>query len=183
LKWYIKINQRAPIQPPTRQSVNQLFDLLKKDDHGTTSDDKDKNNNNNIQIRADGDSITIDEFGNFCRGLWRRALVRVLVHQLVTFVGAPLLANYVVAKSSQHAHFVTTLQTLCQTLLPARIYPKVATKTFARMALIVLFCVTLGNFVMSRVNEVQSWWLRYQENRKKHAREKVKSLHGNDAHN
>ena len=148
LKWYIKINQRAPIQPPSRQTVNQLFDLL-------MDSDKDKNC-----------SISMDEFGNFCAVLWRRALVRVVIHKLVTFVGAPLLAEYIVTKSSQQTNVVATLQSLCQKLVPARFYPKVATKAFGRTALIILFCVTLGNFVMGRVNDVQAFWLHYQERRK-----------------
>jgi hypothetical protein len=153
LKWYIKINQRAPIPPPTRQTVYQVFDLMRDD----SSNSRRKNH----------DLISIDEFASFTTELWRRALVRVVAHKLVTVVGAPLLAAWIVKKISQHATIVSTLHTLCKKLVPDRFLPTVATKAFGRTFLTILFCISLGNFVMSRVNEVQAFYLHYQEQRKK----------------
>jgi hypothetical protein len=51
--------------------------------------------------------------------------------------------------------------------VPDRFLSTVTTKAFGRTVLVILFCITLGNFVMSRVNEVQAFWLHYQYRERK----------------
>jgi hypothetical protein len=171
LKWYIKINRRAHIPPPSRQTVNQLFDLIRIYSNNKSTNHY-SNNNHNHNNNSHAHKISLDEFGAFATILWRRALIRIVAHKLVTIVGAPLLANWIVAKLSQHATIVARLQRLCKALVPHQFIPAVATKAFCRTVLIILFCVTLGNFVMSRVNEVLALLLHCQETRKKALQER-----------
>jgi hypothetical protein len=133
LKMYVFINRQAPIPPPSRGKVLQLY--LDADKSHTTV-------------------LSREEFGGIAHTLARRALSRLIAHKLVTIIGAPLLAEYLV-------HTLATkhwLQRMAEAIVPIRfherILPVITSKAFCRSVLIVLLVATLGNIVMSTVNMI-----------------------------
>lgn len=127
LKLYVQLNREAPIPPPSRESIAQIF--------ATT----DVNSDNRISRQ---------EFNKLASILGRRALTRLVAHRVVTLTGAPLLAAVVVAKLRGRAW----LTRMAQTVVPARLWPVIGSASFWRTALVVVFVATLGNIVLDCVN-------------------------------
>jgi len=71
LKFYILINRRAPIKPPSKEVILQLFNAYDKDVSG---------------------KLTKKEFCGFCSNLVGRAAVRIAGFNAVRYAVAPLLA-------------------------------------------------------------------------------------------
>jgi hypothetical protein len=132
LKFYIKLNQQAPIPPPTRDKVILLF--LQADDSHTYSLDR-------------------EEYASLLRKLLRRALFRLAVQKVVTLVGAPLLSEFIVRKL---AHKEEVVKNLARWIVPGRFHekviPVVTSQGFHRALWITILVATLGNFCLKSVN-------------------------------
>ena len=131
LKFYITINQQAPIPPPSKKRVLQLF--LNAD-----------NSHNNRLNR--------EEFKGLVNILASRAVARLTAHKLVTLVGAPLMAEYVLRTFTG----VSILPRVAKFAVPdryeAKILPIITSHAFCRTVLVIILVSTLGNFVMTTVN-------------------------------
>lgn len=134
LKLYIEINRQAPINPPSRSKVQRLFNL------------SDKNRNNRIQR---------DEFTQLANLLARRALARIVTCKMISLVGAPIVANYLVEVLSEQEW----LPQLAESIVPEPLLPTVTSPAFGRTVLIVIFLQTLGKTVMNTVNILLDWAL------------------------
>lgn len=133
LKFYISINQQAPIPPPSKKRVLQLF--LNAD---TSHDNR----------------LNREEFHGLANILARRAVTRVAAHKLLTLVGAPLLAEYLIRKFTG----VSIMPKIAEALVPDRyeekVMPVVTSPAFCRTLLIIVLVATLGNVVMNMVNKI-----------------------------
>jgi hypothetical protein len=133
LKMYIKINQQAPIPPPTRGAAFKLYHRA----------DKDGSN-----------SISRDEFKWLANILFERALSRLVAHKAVTLFGAPFLAEFTLRKLAG----LEWLPQLAEMIVPVRFHekvlPTITSATFGRMVLLVVLVSTLGNAVLSMVNRM-----------------------------
>jgi hypothetical protein len=131
LRMYIKINQKAPIPPPTRATVLKLYQRA----------DKDRSN-----------SISRDEFTWLANHLFERAISRLVAHKTVTLIAAPIMAELLVRKLAEQEW----LPQLAEMVVPARFHekvlPTITSATFGRMVLLVLLVSTLGNVVLNMVN-------------------------------
>eukprot|EP00934_Nitzschia_sp_Nitz4_P004982 Nitzschia sp. Nitz4//scaffold7_size249615//61207//64381//NITZ4_001155-RA/size249615-augustus-gene-0.231-mRNA-1//1//CDS//3329558376//4972//frame0 len=134
LKTYIHINRSTPLEPPNKLTVSRMFRYADKSRNG---------------------SLDRDEFLTLINVLGERAVARVLAQKLVTWVGAPLLATYLV-------HILSTqewLPWLAQRLIPDKwkdaLVPLVTSPEFARTVLIVVLVKSLGAHFMATVN----WFL------------------------
>jgi hypothetical protein len=133
LKMYIKINNQAPIPPPSRKKVLQLYL-----DADTSNDDR----------------LTKDEFKGLAKTLGRRALSRLVAHKLVTLVGAPILAEYLVRTLAGKEWLPRMAEGLVPKRFHERLLPAIKSRVFCRTVLIVVLVETLGNIVIFIVNWV-----------------------------
>lgn len=131
LKLYININRQAPIAPPSRRVVHQLF--IKED----ISHDK---------------RLQRDEFRNLARTLGSRAAARLAAHKAVTLIGAPLLAAYAVRKLAGQDFLPKLAAWIVPDRWEEKVLPVITSKNFCRTVLIVVFVSTLGNFVFKTIN-------------------------------
>jgi len=129
LQIYVKLNRQAPIPPPPRHKVYELFQ----------ASDIDKNNR-----------ISRDEFSKLARTLGRRAITRLLAHKLVTLIGAPILAEFTLRQFMGRAW----LHKLAARVIPEPFLSTVTSVSFCRTILIILFVASLGNIVLGVVNFV-----------------------------
>lgn len=134
LKMYVQINRKAPIPPPSREKVAELFRGADADRSGR---------------------LSRDEFRELALVLASRATTRLVAHKFVTIVCAPLLAVEVVRLSLGKQW----VRQLADRVLPENLTgPKVASLVrkaeFWRTALTVGFVVTLGNLMLASVNLV-----------------------------
>ena len=124
LQIYVKINRQAPISPPTRSKVEDLFNNADMDKNG--------------QIKR-------DEFKQLMCILASRASTRLLSHKFLTIVAAPLLAL-------QTVHFLSgkidVLKGVANQLVPDNYLETVTSEAFWETALTVLFVTTLGDTVL-----------------------------------
>lgn len=127
LRMYVQLNRQAPIPPPTRAAVLQLYR------------EADMNHNGLINQQ---------EFTRLACLLGERALARLVVHKLVSLVGAPLLAEWVI----RQCHGLPWIQGFATRIVPKKWVPMVTSPAFGRTLLVVLFVASLGNIVMSIVN-------------------------------
>jgi hypothetical protein len=133
LKMYIKINNQAPIPPPSRKTLLLLYL------------DADTSNN---------DRLNKDEFKGLAKTLGRRALSRLVAHKLVTLVGAPILAEYLVRTLAGKEWLPSMMAELVPKRFHERILPAITSTAFCRTVLIVVLVATLGNLVIFIVNWV-----------------------------
>lgn len=133
LKIYVQLNRQAPVPPPTKETVMQIY---KKSDK---NDDK---------------YLTRDEFEVLVKAVSETALVRVVVMKLLKIVGAPLLAEYLIRTLSGKEW----LSNLATSLVPAqyqeKVLPVIASRPFWRAALIVFFVISLGHIVLGIVDTI-----------------------------
>ncbi len=133
LKFYISINRQAPVPPPSKKRVLQLF--------------LNANTSHNNRLSR-------EEFLGLANLLAGGAVVRVTAHKLVTLVGAPLLAE-----TLMHTFTGTgILKRVAIFLVPdgykAKILPIITSHAFCRTVLVIVLVSTLGNVVLDSVNWV-----------------------------
>jgi hypothetical protein len=131
LKLYININRQAPIPPPSRRIVHQLF--IKED------------------ISRD-QRLQREEFGKLARCLGSRAATRLAAHKVVTLIGAPLLAAYVVRQLTGKEWLPEFAAWVVPDSLEEKVLPVITSKNFCRTVLIVILVSTLGNFIFKNIN-------------------------------
>jgi hypothetical protein len=131
LKFYITINQQAPIPPPSKKRVLQLFL------------NADTSHNNRLNR---------EEFKGVVNILASRAVARVTAHKLVTLVGAPLLAEYLLRAFTGVSFLPRFAEFLVPDQYEAKILPVITSHAFCRTLLVIILVSTLGNFVMKTVN-------------------------------
>ena len=127
LRLYIYVNRQAPIDPPSRAAVHQLFQI------------SDKNRNHRISR---------DEFTLLARLLGNRAFARIVTCKLITLLVAPFLATFLVQSLSDQAW----LPDLAAAIFPSKVLPVVTSVEFWRTVWIVVLVATLGKSVMHLVN-------------------------------
>lgn len=133
LKMYVQINRQAPIPPPSRAKVLQLY----------------------IQADKTHDKhLNRDEFRELARVLGRRAMSRLVAHKIVTLFGAPLLAEYLVRTLATKNWVRDLADVIVPNRFHERILPVITSITFCRTVLVVLSVMTLGNIVLSLMNWV-----------------------------
>lgn len=131
LRMYIKLNQKAPIPPPSRDKVYTIF---RKSDANFDN------------------QISRSEFTSLVRVLSRRAMARLVAHRLVTLVAAPLLATELIQILRQQPFIRRKVPKYAAYLIPDHLEAELMSASFARTALIIVFVATLGNFAIGIVN-------------------------------
>lgn len=134
LKMYVKINRKAPIPPPSREKVQELFRGADADRSGR---------------------LSRDEFRSLALVLASRASTRLVAHKIVTIVCAPLLAVEVV-RISLGKEWVRKLadRVLPERVTGVKVAGMVRKAEFWRTALTVGFVVTLGNLMLAAMDLV-----------------------------
>ena len=129
LKIYIYLNRQASITPPNRDQVLRLF----------LGKDIDKDN-----------TIGRDEFYALVKTIYSGALTRLVAHKVVTMIGAPVLAEYIlrILKGKKWFRIFAT------TVVPDNLHNLVLSESVARSSLIVLMVMTLGNVFLAAVDRV-----------------------------
>jgi hypothetical protein len=133
LKMYVFLNREAPLPPPTRGKFFQLYS------------DADKTRN---------DRLNQEEFKGLAHTLARRALWRLVAHKLVTLVGAPVLAEYLVRTLAGKEWLPHLAYAIVPDRFKERVIPIITSTSFGRTVLVVLLVATLGNTVMNSVNSI-----------------------------
>mmetsp|Transcript_28039 Transcript_28039/g.41410 ORF Transcript_28039/g.41410 Transcript_28039/m.41410 type:complete len:230 (+) Transcript_28039:34-723(+) len=133
LKLYLKINRKAPINPPSRESATQLFRYY----------DKDKSN-----------TITRDEFVALATRLGQRAFIRIATFQVFKMLVSPLLAEYLVRKLAGKAWLNRLAAAIVPDRFEGKVIPIISSATFGRTILIILFMSTLGKTALVTVNMI-----------------------------
>lgn len=135
LKFYIKVNQQAPIPPPSRERVTKLFQQADTDRSGR---------------------LEILEFRRLLRTMYARASTRILAYRFVSMLCAPVISISLV-------HFIegqTYLLDLFDVLLPERTPDKVLallTKESLWITILTMVLVKrLGGLVLGLVDWM--WW-------------------------
>lgn len=133
LKLYINLNRQAPIPPPTRHQVQQLF----------ASNDVDHNH-----------QISRHEFQSLSQILVGQAATRLVAHKVVTLLCAPLLAEWVVRRLQHQSWLPALVQWLVPDRIEPRVLPLLTSKAFGRTVVIIAFVATLGNIIIDMVNRI-----------------------------
>ena len=133
LKFYISINRQAPVPPPSKKRVLQLF----------LNADTSQNNR-----------LSREEFQGLANLLAGGAVVRVTAHKLVTLVGAPLLAETLMHTFTGAGILKRVANFLVPNGYKAKILPIITSHAFCRTVLVIVLVSTLGNVVLDCVNWV-----------------------------
>ena len=133
LKLYIVINQQAPIKPPSKARVVQLFL------------DADTTRNNRLNR---------EEFQALAETFGRRVLSRLVAHKFVTLLGAPLLAEYVVRTLAPKTWTGKLANKIVVKRFQKKVLPIITSRSFWRGVLLIMFVASLGNIVLSTVTWV-----------------------------
>lgn len=133
LKLYVHINRQAPIPPPSKEQVIILY----------LEADKTQNNR-----------LTRQEFNDLAHVIGQRAMSRLLANRILTLIGAPLLAEYLVRSLSGKEWVLKLAKTIIPTKYQDQILPTLSSKAFCRTILIILLVETLGDVVLSIVDWV-----------------------------
>lgn len=130
LQMYISLNRHAPVMPPSRDKVAELFL-----DFDSNRQDRGLNQSEFIQL--------VQHFS-------QRAVSTVAASRWVTVVGAPLLTEGVLRVMMLLHEKSSTMATMkmIQTILPQF----VTSITFLRSILLVFFATTLADIVLATVN-------------------------------
>ena len=136
LRFYIKLNQQAPIPPPDRQTVLQLY----------------KNADLNHNQR-----LNVSEFKQLAQALIGRAYTRLLVHKLVTMLIGPYLATtfvHIVATEPVLEPLRKEASTLISTQLhlPSSLSSVLQSTHFWKTIFLIFTVSQLGNTVLNVVN-------------------------------
>jgi EF-hand domain pair len=136
LRFYIKLNQQAPIPPPDKETVLQLY----------------KNADLNHNQR-----LNLNEFKHLAQSLIGRAYTRLLVHKLVTVFIGPFLATtfvHVVATQPVLEPIRNEISILINDHLhlPASLASVLQSKHFWKTIFLIFTVSQLGNIVLNVVN-------------------------------
>jgi len=134
LLFYVKLNRRAPIPPPSRAKILRLY----------TEADYDKTK-----------SPSEEEFKELASTLASRGATRVLAHKLVTMILGPWLATTTVeylATTESLEPFRQVLQETAESNIPGRMAGLAETKSFWKTVVLIITVSRLGNFVLEGVN-------------------------------
>jgi len=131
LKLYVNINRQAPIPPPSRRVVHRLF----------VKSDRNRNNR-----------VSLEEFRALAKTLGRRALTRVAAHKIMTWLVAPLLAEYVVRQLTYFKWLERVARQIVPVQYESRVLPTITSPNFYRTILMVVFMATLGNIFIAAIN-------------------------------
>jgi hypothetical protein len=129
---YIQLNRQAPIPPPSRDKALLLF------------------------LQADIDNSNVlnrEQYGLLLQKMVRRAFFRLSSHKLVTWVGAPLLAEVIVRSlASKKEGFERVIRFVVPIKFHDAVIPVVTSKAFHRTLWMLILVVTLGNICLGCVN-------------------------------
>lgn len=131
LKLYIQLNRDAPLPPPSRSSLQELYELR------------------DLNLKK---GIHRHEFTQLTRLIGRRAAARTLSHKISSIVLAPLLAQ----ASLRQLRKVEQLPQIAARVIPKPLHPKllpiVTSEQFGSTILVVFFVANLGDVVVKSVN-------------------------------
>jgi hypothetical protein len=152
LRFYIKLNQQAPIPPPDRNTVLQLYKAA------------DLNHNQLLDL---------SEFKQLAQALIGRAYTRLLVHKLVTVLIGPYLATtfvHIVATTPRLEPLRKEVSILLSEVLhlPSSLLSVLQSTHFWRTIFLIFMVSQLGNIVLNFVN-----YLLYTKNNDKSTTNKV----------
>jgi hypothetical protein len=134
LRFYIKLNQQAPIPPPDRTTVLDLY----------TEYDWNRNH-----------KLSCDEFKQLAKVLASTALTRLAAHKTVTIVVAPLIATTLVhalATSSLLASPRSVSSSVVQAMVPTHLAESLLSPNFWKTVVMIFTISQLGNIVLNLVN-------------------------------
>jgi hypothetical protein len=131
LKLYIKINRQAPIPPPTRKTVLQLY----------------QKNDTNRNKR-----LSRNEFTALAQVLGGRAATRLAAHKFVTLVCAPLLAEFLVRQLTGRKWLPELAIWIVPDRYELKVLPIITSKAVMRTVIMIGLMGTLGNFIIGTVN-------------------------------
>jgi len=164
LRLYVLINRKAPIPPPSRIIVYQLFEWC--------------------DLNQDG-QLTIVEFSELATLLTERAVTRVAAFQTIKWLGAPLITQLIIhywKKSRQGASSPSWLSATVTTLVPNPKYAAmIKTETVARTVLLLMSVMCCGKLVLGLVDRVLAEWFKVQKSRRPHVNQQpTTSTKGSD---
>jgi hypothetical protein len=132
LQMYIIMNRHAPLSPPTRAKVEQLFYEY----------------DNNRLDRG----LNRDEFTQLMQHFTQRAFSRMMAHRWVTLVGAPLCTEGVLRLFRPMLGRADPIRAIFKATLPTRMLPIITSITFLRSMLLIFFATTLADIVLAIVD-------------------------------
>lgn len=134
LLFYITLNQQAPIPPPDRATVLQLYT------------ESDWNHNRRLNCA---------EFKQLAQLLGRNAYTRLAAHKIVTLLIAPFLATafiHVLATTPTLTAVRSTLSTANKQYLPSHLAETFESASFWKTVLMIFTVSQLGNTVLHIIN-------------------------------
>ena len=136
LLFYIKLNQKAPIPPPSKQRVKLMYQVA------------DWSHNRRLDKK---------EFQALAGTLAARGYFRLVAHKFVTVIVAPILANHVVNRLASSKKFgVRDLYAnFVAKYVPPKFVDTISSVEFWKTIVTILAVSQLGNLVLDIVN----WWL------------------------
>ena len=138
LQLYVQINRHAPVNPPPRGLVLKLFAAADKEKTG---------------------KLSRDEFSSLASVLCARAVIRIVLHKVMTLLGGPLCASWLVLKLPGRS----SVTTLFARIIPVRFHAVMLTQGFARILLTVGFCVSLGNIACKILDSFLGYHAKYED--------------------
>ena len=142
LKLYIKINRQAPIPPPTRKTVLQLY----------------QQNDTNRNKR-----LSRNEFTALAQVLVGRAATRLAAHKFVTLVCAPLLAELLVRQLTGRKWLPELAIWIVPDRYELKVLPIITSKAVMRTVIMIGLMRTLGNFIIGTVNWILDMYTLMEE--------------------
>mmetsp|Transcript_22760 Transcript_22760/g.43261 ORF Transcript_22760/g.43261 Transcript_22760/m.43261 type:complete len:227 (+) Transcript_22760:982-1662(+) len=130
LRFYIVINRKAPVNPPTLRQVKNLIQL--------TDDNRDN-------------YITQEEFRDLAEICARRAGVRIVAIRFIQMIIAPLLAEGTLQWLKQQTWLY---EKVVVPYVPERFIPRITKPVVGRTVLMILFVSQLGRIVMEIINDM-----------------------------
>jgi len=141
LKFYIKVNRQAPINPPTRDRVMLLFAQADVSQTGR---------------------LDYSEFVRLIRTMYARASSRVLVHKVIQMIFAPLMAIsliHFVQTSEQTQEWIQPVKATVSEYMPKLIMQFLLMEKLWATLCTVFFVQKLGGLALSFVDWL--WWGRF----------------------
>mmetsp|Transcript_27223 Transcript_27223/g.60143 ORF Transcript_27223/g.60143 Transcript_27223/m.60143 type:complete len:250 (-) Transcript_27223:1503-2252(-) len=131
---YIRLNQSAPIPPPSREKFRRII-------YEATGNKSKKL----IALRK-------EEFGNVLNKVVGRAILRLISRKVVTVIGAPLLAEAIVMTlAARKDGFEALMRSIVPTRFHGDTIPILTSKAFHRGLWMVILVMTLGDVCLAVV--------------------------------
>lgn len=141
---YVRLNQQAPIPPPSREKFLRIFVKAAN-----------KHSNNGNKGSTSSTLLDKDEYRFIMRTIVERAFFRLTSYKVVTLAGAPLLAEMIVRSL---AHRKGSLESFLRSVIPVDYHetwiPTLTSKAFHRGLWMVILVTTLGNVVLGGVTRL-----------------------------